>query len=517
MGLKPDLRSLQKYYLASAINIMEYVLGVDIGTGSVKAVAVDRHCRSFGVCQQHYGFTASKPGYHEQDPEQIFGAFVSSLRLIIKKVGSQPMAIGLSSAMHSLIPVDKNCKPLAPMMTWADNRSWEIATALRATKRGMAIYKETGTPLHAMSPLCKIIWIRENDPALFDESYKFISIKEYIWHKLFNEFMADHSCASGTGLFDIHKFTWHQDALSLAGITAERLSEPVQTDYIKKYSDGGEAVHLSFLEPGLPFLIGASDGCLANLGSMADKPDVAAITIGTSGAVRVASSKPLPNEKAMTFSYILDRQTFICGGPINNGGIAMQWWLKNIKPEAPDEGYDELFKQIATVAPGSEGLLFLPYLTGERAPVWDSECCGVFFGVKLSHTQAHFSRAVLEGICYALSDVLDAVQENTEPVNQVNISGGFVKSDLWVQTLADITRKKLLVGQSDDASAIGAAFMALKRIGAIDEYPASDPAGCKTFMPNPANAAVHANNFDIYRQLYPALKGTMHGIFNGNK
>jgi gluconokinase len=489
---------------------MEYVLGVDIGTGSVKAVAVNLQCQSFAVCQHHYPFNSPKPGYHEQDPKQIYDAFIDSIREIIDKIGSQPLAISLSSAMHSLIPVDETCRPLSPMMTWADNRSSEIAVGLRATARGLAIYKATGTPLHAMSPLCKIIWIRENDPGLFNKTYKFISIKEYIWHKLFNEFKIDHSGASCTGLFNITKLTWHPDALDLAGITAQSLSEPVPTNYVNKTVNNPA---ISFLKPGIPFIIGASDGCLANLGSMADKPGIAAITIGTSGAVRVASSKPLPNEKAMTFSYILDKGTYICGGPINNGGIAMQWWLKNIKPETTDADYTQLFEQIVNVHAGSEGLIFLPYLTGERAPIWDSESSGNFFGIKLQHTQAHFSRAVLEGICYALNDVLEAVQQNAEPIIQINVSGGFVKAAVWVQTLADITGKNLVIVQSEDASAIGAAFMALKSIGVINKYPSSGFANMKTFLPNPVNAGVYANSFAIYKQLYRDLKETMHWVY----
>ncbi len=492
---------------------MEYVLGVDIGTGSVKAVAVNLQCRSFADNQVYYSYSSPKPGYHEQDPELIWQAFRNCLKGAIEKIGNPPLAISLSSAMHSLIPVDKTCTPLAPMITWADSRSSGVAKRLRYTTTGMAIYNATGTPLHAMSPLCKIIWIKENDSELFNSTFKFISIKEYIWHKLFNEFELDHSGASCTGLFDIGQLTWYHDALLLAGITPGSLSKVVPTDHVKNYT----GTELDFLSPNTPFIIGASDGCLANLGSMADRPGIAAITIGTSGAVRVTSSKPLPNEQAMTFSYILDKQTFICGGPINNGGIALQWWLKNISTNPTDLDYDHLFQQIATIPAGSDGLLFLPYLTGERAPIWNSEACGNFFGIKLQHTQAHFSRAVLEGICYALKDVLDAVQQNSEPITQINVSGGIVKSDLWVQTLADITGKKLVIVQSDDASAIGAAFMALKSIAAIQEYPIKNSAELRTFKPDAANTAIHIKNFSIYRQLYSDLKGTMHRIYeSGN-
>jgi gluconokinase len=218
----------------------------------------------------------------------------------------------------------------------------------------------------------------------------------------------------------------------------------------------------------------------------------------------------------MTFSYILDKETFICGGPINNGGVAMQWWLKNISgPDPKNNDYNKLFEQIASVPAGSNGLIFLPYLTGERAPIWDGESCGNFFGVRLQHKHPDFSRAVMEGICYALKDVLDAVQQSSEPITQINVSGGFTKSDVWVQTLADITGKNLAILQADDASAVGAAFMALKNIGSIQEYP-SVTTDLKIFKPQIQNAEVYNRNFRIYRQLYSDLKDTMHQVYKMN-
>ncbi len=486
---------------------MEYVLGIDIGTGSVKAVAVDLKGNSFADSQQHYPFSAPKPGYHEQDPEQIWQAFIQSIKDVIAKAGSQPSAISLSSAMHSFIAVDNDGNALAPMMTWADNRSAEIAIELRATERGMSIYKATGTPIHSMSPLCKLVWLRENDKGLFHKAHKFISIKEFIWYKLFNEFVIDYSIASSTGLFNITEFEWHEDALKLAEIRADKLSVAVPTDYSKSHS------LLDFLDKNISFVVGASDGCLANLGSMATEPGIAAMTIGTSGAVRVASNKPLPNADAMTFSYILDKTTYICGGPINNGGVAMQWWVKNTAGvNATESDYERIFGQVSKVPAGSDGLIFLPYLTGERAPIWDSESCGNFFGVRLQHTQADFSRAVLEGICFAMRDVLDAVQENSEQIAQINISGGFTKSEIWVQTLADITGKKLAILQADDASAVGAAFIALKVIGAMKDYPkVSDD--LIIYRSNPANRDIYNRNFSIYKQLYTDLKATMHRVY----
>jgi len=492
---------------------MEYVLGIDIGTGSVKAVAVNLLGQSLEVFQQHYGFHVPQPGYHEQDVEEIWQAFVLSFKGIIAKMGRQPIAVGLSSAMHSLITLNENGEPLAPMMTWADSRSSDIAKKLRASEEGIAIYVETGTPLHAMSPLCKLLWIKIYNDELFVKTHKFISIKEYIWFKLFNEFVVDHSIASCTGLFNILKLEWHADALALAGITIQQLSTPVPVEYTKTFNRIEGDAALNFLETGIPFIIGANDGCSANLGSMANKAGLAAMTIGTSGALRIASRQPLPNKESMTFSYILDKETFICGGPINNGGIALQWWLKNnMVAELGEADYTNLFQQISTIDAGSKGLIFLPYLTGERAPIWDSESCGVFFGVKLQHSQVHFSRAVVEGICYAMRDVLEAVEQNSEPIDEVIISGGFAKSDVWVQILADITGKRLIIVQTEDASAVGAAFIGMKSLGLISDYPALDFKDLEIILPDLNNAKVYSRNFGIYKQLYLDLKPTMHNF-----
>lgn len=485
---------------------MKYVLGIDIGTGSTKAVAVSLNGAAFADYQEHYGFNVPKPGYNEQNPEEIWEAFARCVRGIISKTGAQPAAIGLSSAMHSLIMVDKHCKPLAPMMTWADGRSFAIAKKLRASEEGMAIYRATGTPIHAMTPLCKLIWLSGNEPDLFKTAYKFMGIKEFIWYRLFNKFEVDHSIASGTGLFNLSDLKWHQPALKFAGIGAARLSAPVPTSYTRIYK--GED---GFLDNGIPITIAASDGSLANLGSMVYEPGVAALTIGTSGAVRVASARPLPNEEAMTFSYIVDDKTFNCGGPVNNGGIAMQWWLKNFYGEKLTlKEYEDAFSEVSKAPAGADGLIFLPYLAGERAPIWDSETCGSFFGATLRHTKAHFTRAVLEGICFALRDVMEAVQQNAEPISQINISGGFVKSPVWVQILADIMGKNLAIVQSEDASAVGAAWMAMKANKFIDEYPLAVPADLKLVKPNPADAAICTKSFIIYKQLYTSLKNLMH-------
>ena len=488
-----------------------YLLGIDIGTGSTKAVAMTFDGQALGVSQQYYPVKTPQPGYSEQDPALILAAFNTCITDIIRKIGSAPDTISLSSAMHSVIPVDSNGKALADMITWADARSEAVAQKLRDSAQGPAIYTTSGTPIHAMTPLCKLIWLRENQAKLFAATHKFISIKEYIWYHFFNEFQIDYAIASATGLFDIIKLAWNPDAMELAGITTEQLSAPVNTTY-KRADLNAELTDTLNIKPDTVFVIGASDGCCANLGSFVTGPDVASLTIGTSGAVRITSPQPVYDAEAMIFNYLLNEKTFCCGGAINNGGIILNWLIKNFldkkSPEHAD--YDAVFNQMAAIPAGSEGLIFLPYLYGERAPLWDTKSCGVFFNIKPQHTQAHFLRAGLEGICLALNDVLQTLEKSSAPIRQLNISGGFITSPLWTQMLADITGKTLAIVQQEDASAMGAIYLAMD---ALDIKPINAQQLVNNelnIVPDQLNTKTYQHNFVIFKKLYQDLKETMH-------
>jgi gluconokinase len=492
-----------------------YLLGIDIGTGSTKAVAVNFNGAVVGVVQHHYSVKSPQPGYSEQDPAIILTAFKSCITDSVSKYGGPPEAIGLSSAMHSVIAVDVNGNALADMMTWADSRSEAIAQKLRDSPDGPSIYKTTGTPIHAMTPLCKLMWLREHEPQLFGSAFKFISIKEYIWFYLFHEFQIDYSIASATGLFDIKNLVWNPDACSIAGLSAASLAEPVNTTYQRSDLSNRLLTELN-LKQATTFIIGASDGCCANLGSFVTDAGVAAITIGTSGAVRITSKQPVYDFKAMIFNYLLDEQTFVCGGAVNNGGIALQWLLKSFLNKAlpGHTDYEEAFKEMATVPTGSEGLIFLPFLYGERAPLWDTKSCGVYFNIKPLHTRAHFLRAGLEGICMSLNDVLQTLELSSQTINQVNISGGFITSPFWTQLLADVTGKKLAIVQQDDASAIGAVYLSMRALG-LDAGIQQQTENHETFIaPNLDHHQTYKNRFRVYKRLYTDLKDTMHWMHN---
>ena len=412
--------------------------------------------------------------------------------------------------MHSVIPVDENGTPLMNMITWADNRSATVAKTLLATKLGEKIYCETGTPIHAMTPVCKIKWLNENQQDLFRRTHRFISIKEFIWFKLFGTFEVDYSIASATGLFDIKKLTWHKEALEYCGITPNNLSSPVEATHSRSKLSDSASNELKTLDQ-TTFIIGGSDGCMANLGSFAITPGIAALTIGTSGAIRVANAKPTVNFEAMIFNYLLTKDIFISGGPINNGGVILKWYTEIFleKPLKSGADYDAILLEIAEIKPGAEGLIFIPYLLGERAPVWDSEASGVFFGIRNFHTQAHFTRAVVEGISMALYSIAAAMEFSGLSIEQIHVSGGFVHSEEWLQILADIFNKKICLINAEDASAVGAAYLGCKSLKLINDYAELKPKQDATYLPNKDKHAVYKKVFAIYKSLYKKLRSEM--------
>lgn len=492
--------------------MQDYFLGIDIGTGSTKGVAVDANGTAVDVAQHYYPIKSPQPGYSEQDPQLILAAFLSCITDITKKAGHPPLAVSLSSAMHSLIPVDSNGKALTDMMTWADARSDQIAENLRATEQGKRIYRTCGTPIHSMAPLCKLIWLRENEKEIFESTYKFISIKEFIWYHLFGEFEIDHAIASATGLFDIEQLIWSREACDMAGISTAKLSAPVSNTY--KRADIKKTLAISLgLVANTQFIIGASDGCCANLGSFVTEPGIASLTIGTSGAVRITSPKPVINADAMTFNYLLHDKTFVCGGAINNGGNVLDWLLKTVmdKKYPGHDDYDKMFGLITEIPAGSDGLIFLPYLYGERAPLWDIKTCGTFFNIKPQHTRGHFLRAGLEGICLALNDVLQTVEQSSALIERVHISGGFITSPVWTQVLADVTGKQLVIVQQEDASALGAVFLSMQALGyAMPEQPAIDER--QIINPNQQYHQTYKKTYLLFKRLYKDLKDTMHWL-----
>jgi len=488
--------------------LLKYMIGVDIGTSSTKVIALLPNGHVQALYQQAYATQQPQPGHSEQNPDEILQAVTRGIRQVAQEMKQAPAGICFSSAMHSLMALDAQGRPLTPLLTWADNRSQATADALRPTGQGKALYFQTGVPIHPMTPLCKIAWMRQHATPLFARTAQWLGIKEYVLYRFFGKYVMDYSIASATGLFDIHARMWSAQAMQAAGISSAQLPECVPTHHILKQLPGHIAHELG-IPANTPFILGASDGCLAQLGSGALAPGHATLTIATSGALRIASARPIRDEQQRIFNYILDDGHFISGGPVNNGGIILQWFVRDFLQQK-EADLDTYIQQALAIAPGAEGLVCLPYLLGERAPVWDGHARGAFIGVQPQHTVMHFMRAAMEGIAFGLLSIANALQETAGPLQQIAVSGGFTASPGWIQLMADVFQQPMHLGQQNDASALGAAMMGFAALDIpFEGLPAAEE---MVYTPRTEHAAVYDKHYKLYSLLYGRLKDVMHQL-----
>ena len=481
------------------------VIGVDIGTTSTKSVAY-RHDGQ--VVAQHavaYPLTEPVPGHAEQDPDVILAAVISTVRAVAGSCPSTITALSFSSALHSLIGLDAEGRPLTASVTWADNRAAPQAERLRASAGGLALHRRTGTPVHPMSPLTKLMWFHEERPELCARVRHWVGIKEYVLLRLCGALVVDHSVASATGLMSIDQLDWDSEALRLAGITSAQLPALVPTTTVLPALTAAAAA-ASGLPADTPVVVGAGDGPLANLGLGAVRPGVAALSIGTSGALRVMVEKPAVDPNGGVFCYALAEDRWTVGGAINNGGIVLGWAGDAI---APDVGPapEELISLAGQAPAGSGGLVMLPYLLSERAPHWSSLPRGAYVGLTREHRRPHLLRAALEGVCQQLGLVLQSVQAAGNEVRSVRATGGFARSPFWRQLLADVLDMEIGFPAGHEGSSFGAALLAMQALGIVSSIDvAADLVQITDVVrPDPAAAAVYRALQPIHAALYDAL------------
>ena len=496
------------------------IAAVDIGTSSTRALLFE-DARPTGLSASvEYALHAPENGAAELDPMQVMQALVECVRSVFRQSGRGIDCVSLSCAMHSLIAVDSEGLPLTPAYTWADNRSAAQAERLRARPDAQALYAETGVPIHPMSPLTKVLWLRETRPATFARTAKFVSLKEFACHQLFGRWLVDDAIASASGLYALATRDWSERAMTLAGIGRRQLSEIARPGTILTGLSRGHAEALG-IPVAMPFVLGASDGVLANLGAglLAGEPRRRAVlTIGTSGALRMATGRPAPDAAMRTFCYALAADEFVIGGATNGGGLPMRWLRDNfpqlrLAPSdpaggagaAPQEPYAQLAQIAAAVPPGAAGLLFHPYLAGERAPLWNADARASFIGLTFAHGAAHMVRAVMEGVLFNLATILAVLEELAGgPVDEIVAGGGFARSDLWLGMAADLFGRTLVVSDNPETTAQGAALLALVAMGrkaTLAQAIATLPVAARRIAPNPARHALYARLAPIFASI----------------
>lgn len=447
------------------LNSEEFVISLDIGTTHIKAFAYSTN----GDIRASAQAQISDNNDGTQDAVQIFFQCIDLLKIIasqLKNLGIQAKCLSISAAMHSIMPVDARGNPLAAAMIWSNNSGQNIAKFLNNQPLGFSIYSETGTPVHPMSPMIKIAWMKAGQAELFSKASKFISIKEYVYYRLTGLFLIDFSIASATGLFNSSILSWSNLALDFAGIDATQLSAPV-SPYHQQEIKTALCYELGFHKKFI-IVIGGSDGCLAALGASPLKQGNISLSIGTSAAIRSYVSSLVPDQKGRTFTYLLDEENFITGGPSNSAGAVFTWLIQLFNNKTLNTAsFSALNTLAAGISPGADGLSFIPYIFGERAPIWDAQASGSFSGVRNIHKQAHFARAVMEGILFNLRYILEIMQERIK-VNDIFAGGGLIAFHLWRSTLATILNQPLYHQAEKEDSAAGAALIGFKSTGILN-------------------------------------------------
>ncbi|CAM3874086.1 gluconokinase [Alkalicoccus chagannorensis] len=480
--------------------VQEFVMGIDIGTTSAKAVVFTREGAQAAEAEVGYDLLHPKPGFAEQDPYAIETAALEAIRQAQPQEGAVTAA-GFSTAMHTLLLLDKHDEPLTNVITWADTRSSDAAAAWHADGKAASMYQASGTPVHPMSPISKLQWFREQEPALLARTSSVVSIKEFLLRRWFGESVIDYATAAASGLFSVTNWAWDPELLDSLSLTDTQFGVPVKPTYLLPPMKEACLARCG-LPPETVFAIGSSDGALANIGIGALLPGETALTIGTSGAVRQFSSSPSLSPAQQTFSYAFDDGMWLVGGPTNNGGIALQWLSRLM-----GKTVEETIALVEDRPPAEDDPLFLPYLQGERAPVWDPNARGAFTGLSIEHGQQEMVRAVMEGVLFSVYDVFLSVEAQTQQSHSIRAGGGFARSPLWLQMTADVFGRTVELPLSHQSSAWGAAWCVRLARGEVDSYSSirdsipMQPAA----EPDPERHARFQERFRRYRQLYPAL------------
>ncbi len=452
----------------------DFILSVDIGTSATKAVLFDTDVNQVAILRKHYPIHAPHKGWSEQEPDVIFSAVLGVIQEITDWLpeSSRVLGVSFSSQLYSVLAVDAGGKALTNSLTWSDTRSAEIAQAISQRPEAQGIYQRTGCPIDAIYPLAKIQWLKEN--FKLPENTRFISIKEYVIFRLIGQWVADWSIASATGLFDIKEHHWDKTALSLLGITPANLSELVSPRHIfTKWNQ--EIIDLIGLPPDTPLIIGGGDGPLASVGVGAYSSDRLAVNVGTSAAARLIISEAKVDPEGRLWTYVVDEDLWVIGGIVSSGGIVYDWFLENflsgIIEETENDGSTKDVHKYAdrlasAVPPGAENLIFIPYLGGEQCPGWRPHTRGSFFGLDFRHNRGHFVRAVLEGITRSIYRVSESIQSMLNgQFNEIRVTGGLISSPLWLQIAADMFGTPIVVPESAEGSARGAAILAIISLG----------------------------------------------------
>jgi xylulokinase len=492
---------------------MSVLLGLDVGTGGARAVAVDESGRVVAEASAGYPLTSPHPGWTEQNPEDWWSSSKEVLREVASKVGADREAfvgLGLTGQMHGAVFLDESGAVIRPALLWNDQRTQAQCRKITEAVGRERLIQLAGNPAITGFQAPKILWLGDEEPENFARIARVLLPKDYVRLCLTGEYATDASDASGTLLLDVRRRDWSAEILDALEIPAEWLPRV----YEGPSNTGGLARGLAEelgLPPGLPVAAGGGDNAAAAVGVGVVEVGLLSSSVGTSGVLFAPSGSfiPDPSGRIHTFCHAVPEAYHQMGVTLSAGG-SLTWWR-----ETTGRGYDELVEAAARVSPGAEGLMFLPYLSGERTPHLDPQARGVFIGLTSRHGLAHMTRAVMEGVIFSIKDSLEIMRELGVPIGQVRATGGGARSSLWRELQADVYGVPIHRTCADEGPAHGAALLAGVAAGIYaDVREATSRVGLRDEVvdPDPERVQVYREHYEVYRSLYGETAAAMHRV-----
>lgn len=488
----------------------QVIVGLDAGTTGVKAVAFGLASGWRRLAIREYALLEPTPGWQVQDPEKILAATSSALaECVAAAAGAEVLGISVSTAMHGLIALDAAMHPLTPLITWADARARAEARRLRESGQAAELHRRGGAPVHPMTPLTKLLWFARHEPAIWAGARWWVGLKDYLVRWLTGSLVTELSSASGTGLLDMGARSWSPATLQLCGVSADQLP-PIRPTTSRLGLSSAAAGRIG-LPVGTPVILGAGDGPLGNLGTAAMSRGTAGLSLGTSGAIRVVVPEPRVDEEETLFCYALTDTAWVVGAAISNGGFVVRWAAGSLAPDmlaaSAAGGPDETLLELAAgVSAGSDGLVMVPYLLAERAPLWDADLPGAYFGLRREHTRGHLVRAAVEGVCLQLRLILDRLHQ-LEPVGAVRVTGGAFRSHLWREVMAAVLDRPLYAVGDEEGTALGAAALGLFALGHAPELTTAVAQLSAPGAAGPSRIDVDPELVEIYDRVRASVPG----------
>jgi xylulokinase len=493
-----------------------YVLGIDVGTGGTRALIMAGHGRIVGsATEEHEAFASPQIGWAEQHPEDWWRAAGMAIRKALGQAdlrGHQIACVGFSGQMHGAVMLDGADAVVRPALIWCDVRTEKQCRDLTARIGAARLIQLTCNPALPNFTLTKFLWVRENEPENWTRVRSVMLPKDYVRFRLTGERAIDMADASGTLLLDVAKRQWSSEVLQAAEIDRSLLPRLHESpDVCGKVSAAG--AQATSLATGTPVVVGAGDQAAGATGMGIVKPGAVSATIGTSGVVFAATDRPAldPRGRLHTFCHAVPGRWHVMG-VTQAAGLSLRWFrdrLANLPTSAGVDRYEQLTAEAAGTPPGAEGLLWAPYLMGERTPHLDPDARGALVGLTASHTRAHIVRAILEGVAFSLKDTFTIFDEMSVPVSNIRLGGGGARSALWRQIQADIYAHEVEIVEAEEGAAYGAAILA--GVGARI-WPSVD-AACDAVVrvasrvpPKAESMAAMKTSYAAFRRIYPAMK-----------